>query len=145
MVEIKRSAEVAWSGDVRHGSGRITSGSGGLRDLPYTWAGRFENATGTNPEELIAAAHAACYSMAFASALGRKGYQPQRIDTHATCTMIRDDSGVRIAGMHLKTRAQVPGIDQEVLLQTAKEAERDCPVSRALRGGVPIELDATLG
>jgi osmotically inducible protein OsmC len=144
-MEIKRSAEVVWAGDSRHGSGRITSESGALKEVLYTWPSRFLSEAGTNPEELLAAAHAACYTMAFASALSRHGYQVERIATRAVCTMTREESGVKIVAMRLQTRAKVPGIDQARLLEIAQEAERSCPVSNVLRAGLAIELDAALG
>jgi osmotically inducible protein OsmC len=145
MADIQRAAEVVWKGDLRSGNGRITSNSGVLKDTPYSFATRFRGAPGTNPEELIAAAHAACYSMAFAGTLSGKGYQPERIETHAVCSLSpQEEGGFRITKMRLETRGQVPGIDETTLRQVAQEAERACPVSNALRGGVEIELKATL-
>jgi osmotically inducible protein OsmC len=145
MADIQRAAEVVWKGDLRSGNGRITSNSGVLKDTPYSFAARFRGAPGTNPEELIAAAHAACYSMAFAGTLSGKGYQPERIETHAVCSLSpQEEGGFRITKMRLETRGQVPGIDETTLRQVAQEAERACPVSNALRGGVEIELKATL-
>jgi osmotically inducible protein OsmC len=146
MAEFKRKATVVWIGDSRKGSGHITSGSGVLRDVPYTWVTRFGDAPGTNPEELIAAAHAACFSMAFASRLSREGYPPQTIETQASCTVSsQEQGGFRITQMHLETRGDVPGLDEATFLRLAQEAERGCPVSTALRGGVAIELEAKLG
>ena len=145
MIEFRRRAEVVWSGDSRHGSGHITGSSGALRDTPYSFNTRFGDAPGTNPEELIAAAHAACYSMAFASALAAKGFQPGRIQTQATCYMTRDEvSGVKITRMHLAVKAQIPGIDEDAFQQLAREAEGKCPVSNLLRCGLTIELEAAL-
>ena len=145
MPEFKRTAEAVWTGDSRHGNGLLTSGSGVLKDAPYSFFTRFGDLPGTNPEELIAAAHAACFNMAFASTLSGKGYQPQRIETHATCFMTREEgSGVKITKMHLTTKGQVPNIDLATFQQIAQEAERRCPVSNVLRNGLVIELDATL-
>jgi len=144
VAEIKRTAQAIWNGDSRSGNGRISSGSGVLKDVPYTYATRFGDTPGTNPEELIAAAHAACFSMAFASGLRRGGYQPQRIETHATCTISpQERGGFRITRMHLETHGQVPGIDQAAFLRIGQEARDGCPVSNALRGGMEIELEAT--
>ena len=144
MAEFKRTAQAIWNGDSRSGNGRISSGSGVLKDVPYTYATRFGDTPGTNPEELIAAAHAACFSMAFAGDLRRGGYQPQRIETRATCSISRrEQGGFRITRMRLETRAQVPGIDEATFLRIAQEAKDGCPVSNALRGGVEIELEAT--
>jgi len=145
MADIKRTAEAAWNGDLRSGNGRITSGSGVLKDERYSFATRFEDSPGTNPEELIAAAHAACCNMAFAHTLSSKGYQPQRIETHAICSLSpQEGGGFKITKMRLEARGQVPGIDEATFRQIAQEAERGCPVSNALRGGVAIELDAIL-
>jgi osmotically inducible protein OsmC len=145
MADIKRTAEAVWKGNLRDGKGRIASSSGVLKNTPYSFATRFEDAPGTNPEELIAAAHAACYSMAFAHTLSSKGYQPERVETHAICSLSpQEEGGFRITKMRLETRGQVPGIDETTFRQVAQEAERGCPVSNALRGGVEIEVDATL-
>jgi osmotically inducible protein OsmC len=145
MADIKRTAKAVWNGDLRGGKGRIASSSGVLKDTPYSFATRFKDAPGTNPEELIAAAHAACYSMAFADTLSSKGYQPERIETHAICLLSPgEEGGFKITKMRLETRGQVPGIDETTFRQVAQEAERGCPVSNALRGGVEIELEASL-
>ena len=145
MADITRRAEAVWDGDLRRGNGRISSNSGVLKGTPYSFGTRFEDEPGTNPEELIAAAHAACFSMAFAGTLSSKGYQPRRIETRAICSLSPQESGgFRITKMRLETRAQVPDLDETALQQIAQEAEGGCPVSNALRGGVEIELDATL-
>lgn len=145
MADIKRTAEAVWKGDLRSGKGRIASSSGVLKDTPYSFATRFEDAPGTNPEELIAAAHAACYSMAFAYTLSSQGYRPESIETRAICSLSpQEGGGFKITKMRLETRGQVPGIDETTLRQVAQEAERGCPVSNALRGGVEIEVDASL-
>ena len=145
MARITRTADAVWNGDLRSGSGRIASNSGVLDDTPYSFATRFRNEQGTNPEELVAAAHAACFSMAFAHTLGSKGFKPERVETHAICTLTpQEEGGFRITKMRLETRGRVPGLDQETFEQIAEEAEKGCPVSNALRGGLEIELDATL-
>jgi osmotically inducible protein OsmC len=145
MADINRKASAVWKGDLRKGQGRISSESGLFKDAPYSFATRFENEPGTNPEELIAAAHAACYSMAFAGALAKEGYDPQRIETHATCTVApKEGGGFRITTMHLRTRGQVPGIDDDTFKKIAHEADEGCPVSNLLRPGLEIELDAAL-
>jgi osmotically inducible protein OsmC len=145
MSDIQRTAEATWTGNLRGGEGKISSTSGVLRDVSYNFATRFEQAPGTNPEELIAAAHAACYSMAFAATLERKGHQPQSITTRATCTVApQPTGGFKITKIKLETRGKVPGLDQTTFEQVAREAEQICPVSNALRGGVEIELDAKL-
>jgi len=145
MADIQRTAEALWTGDLRSGNGRITSNSGVLKNTPYSFHTRFENQPGTNPEELVAAAHAACYSMAFAHTLSSKGYQPQRIETRAICSLSPQEAGgFRITKMRLETRGQVPHIDEAAFQHIVREAEAACPVSNALRGGVEIELEATL-
>jgi lipoyl-dependent peroxiredoxin len=145
MADIERSAHAVWNGELRGGNGQISSTSGVLNDTPYSFATRFEQAHGTNPEELIAAAHAACYSMAFAGTLSRKGHQPQQIQTRAICSLTpQQPSGFKITKMRLETRGKVDGIDDATFKQIADEAEKGCPVSNALRGGVQIEVDASL-
>lgn len=137
---IQRSATGAWSGDLRSGTGRIDAPSGVLADTPFTFATRFEGAPGTNPEELIAAAHAACFSMAFANYLTQQGHTPERIETRATITL---DAGT-ITAMHLETRGRVAGLDDDAFARLAGEAEQKCPVSNLLRSGLTISLAAAL-
>jgi osmotically inducible protein OsmC len=145
MADIQRTASAVWNGELRGGNGQISSASGVLDATAYSFATRFEQAHGTNPEELIAAAHAACYSMAFAATLGRKGHTPQQIQTRATCFLTpQQPSGFKITRMRLETRGQVEGMDEATFQQIAQEAEQACPVSNALRGSLQIELDASL-
>ncbi|MCS7222744.1 MAG: OsmC family protein [Anaerolineae bacterium] len=144
MADIRRTAEAVWYGDLRGGNGKISSASGVLKDVPYSFATRFENSPGTNPEELIAAAHAACYSMAFAHTLSGKGYKPESIETRAICHLTpQPTGGFRITKMRLETRGRVPGLDEATFQQIALEAEKGCPVSNALRS-IEIEVDAKL-
>jgi lipoyl-dependent peroxiredoxin len=140
MPAIERTASGVWRGDLKTGSGAITATSGVLRDAPFTYATRFENARGTNPEELIAAAHAACFSMAFANYLSTQGHRPLQIDTRATISL---ENGA-INKMHLVTRGQVPGMSDAAFKQSAVEAEKKCPVSNLLRNGLTITLEASL-
>lgn len=144
MADIERTAEAVWHGEIRSGNGEISSTSGVLSNTPYSFATRFEQADGTNPEELIAAAHAACFSMAFAGTLGRKGHKPERIQTRAICHLIPQPGGFKITKMELHTQGQVEGVDEETFKQIADEAEKGCPVSNALRGGIEIEVNASL-
>lgn len=139
-MAIERTATGTWRGNLKSGSGTIGSTSGVLSDTPFTFATRFENAKGTNPEELIAAAHAACYSMAFANYLAGQGHEPQEIRTRATITL---DNGA-ITKMHLVTEGRVPGLDDAAFRRLADEAEKKCPVSNLLRNGLAITLDASL-
>jgi osmotically inducible protein OsmC len=140
MAAIERTATGVWQGDLRSGSGLIDSTSGVLQQTPFTFATRFENAKGTNPEELIAAAHAACFSMAFANYLSEQGHVPEEISTRATISL---ESG-SINKMHLVTQGKVPGLDEATFQRLAEEAEKKCPVSNLLRNGLAITLNASL-
>ncbi len=140
MAPIQRTATGEWHGDLKGGRGVIDATSGVLQETQFTYATRFENAKGTNPEELIASAHAACYSMAFANYLSKGGHVPERITTRATITL---DNG-NINHMRLETRGRVPGMDEATFKQMAEEAEKQCPVSNLLRNGLEITLDASL-
>jgi osmotically inducible protein OsmC len=145
MADIRRTAKAAWHGSLPKGTGEIGTESGVLEDERYAFGTRFEDAPGTNPEELIAAAHAACYSMAFAGMLGDKGYRLERIETEATCVLTRQEGGGwKITGMQLEVRGQVPDIDEVTFGQIAEEADKGCPVSNLLRSGLTIELDVAL-
>ena len=140
MAAIQRTASAVWRGDLKGGAGGISTTSGVLRDTPFTYATRFENSRGTNPEELIAAAHAACFSMAFANYLSTQGHRPLQVSTRATVSL---ENGT-IGNMHLMTQGQVPGMSEAAFKQYATEAEKKCPVSNLLRPGLTITLDATL-
>jgi len=145
MAELKRTGTAVWHGDLRTGNGRFDAGSGAFNDLAYSFRTRFENEPGTNPEELIASAHAACYSMAFANTLASKGYTVESIETEATITLSpKQGGGFEITKMNLDTRGRVPGIDEATFKQIAIEGEKGCPVSNLLRCGLTIELDARL-
>ncbi len=139
------TAHAAWDGDLIHGKGSFTLGSGAVGELPVTWAARTERTPGaTSPEELIAAAHAACYAMAFSHTLAGKGTPPTHLDVTATCTFAPADGGFKISAMALQVRGRVPGLDQAGFEAAAKEGERGCPVSNALRNNVEITVKAEL-
>jgi osmotically inducible protein OsmC len=140
MAAIERTAAGLWRGDLRGGKGEIDTTSGVLDGVPFTYSTRFEHAKGTNPEELIAAAHAACYSMAFANYLSQQGHVPDEIETRATITL----DGSSITRMNLVTHGRVPGLDQSAFERLANEAEKKCPVSNLLRNGLEITLQASL-
>ena len=142
MAERKGTAR--WDGSFRRGSGHVGVGSGAFDSLPYSAASRFETGPGTNPEEMIASAHAGCFSMALALALGQAGHDPEAIDTEATVHIDKVDDGFAITSIDLVTRARVPGIDEETFQQTAQAAKEGCPVSKALAAVPEINLDATL-
>ena len=139
------TAHAAWDGDLIHGKGSFTLGSGAAGVLPVTWAGRTERTSGaTSPEELIAAAHAACFAMAFSHTLAGKGTPPTHLDVTATCAFAPTDAGFKIASMELQVRGSVPGLDQAGFAAAAKEGEQGCPVSNALRNNVEITVKAEL-
>lgn len=144
--ELRRSAHAVWNGDLRGGNGTITAPSGIFTDVPYKFSTRFENSPGTNPEELIAAAHAACYSMAFSNVLAKKGYQPRNIHTQATAIFSpKEGGGYRLSRMILEVDGEVAGLDQNAFQREAEEGERACPVSNLLRPGLDaIEVHAKL-
>lgn len=145
MALAERRAEAVWQGDLTQGSGTVTGGSGALGTLPITWAARVERSDGkTSPEELLAAAHAACFAMALSNTLKRVGTPPERLTIDAVCALERTDTGVKIATMQLQVRGRVPGLDQSGFVNAAQQAEQGCPVSNALRNNVQISLDAAL-
>ena len=137
------SASAAWEGVLRSGRGHFKAGSGAFEG-DYSFATRFENARGTNPEELIAAAHAACLSMALSGVLEKDGTPATRISTTAACSVEKVGDGFKITRMRLEVRGKVPGVDQAKFAQAAKAAKKGCPVSTALQGNVKLELDARL-
>jgi osmotically inducible protein OsmC len=137
-----RTAEVVWQGKLRDGQGRLRLGSGAY-DGPYSFASRFEQGPGTNPEELIAAAHAGCFSMALPFMLEQAGYTPERIQTAAMVSLERVGEGFKITAINLETEARVPGIDEKTFLEKAEAAKNGCPVSQAL-AGVEINLQVKL-
>lgn len=140
-----RKAGVVWEGNLKDGQGKISTESQALFEQPYKFETRFEDQPGTNPEELIAAAHAGCFSMAFASTLKRKGYEPERVDTTATCTLApKEKGGFEITKMHLYVRGQVPDIDAATFQEISIEADKGCPVSNLLREGLKIEIETEL-
>lgn len=138
-----RTAHVTWSGSLLEGEGRIESvGSGAFGQLDVTWASRTEEPGGrTSPEELIAAAHASCFSMALSSALAKAGHSPERLETSATVTFV-PGSGITKSALHV--RGTVPGMDEVAFLEAAEAAKEGCPVSKALAAVPEITLDAAL-
>ncbi|HEX9562960.1 MAG TPA: OsmC family protein [Gemmatimonadaceae bacterium] len=140
--EMERQASAVWNGTLRDGNGTMTAPSGVLHNASYTFGTRFEATPGTNPEELIAAAHAGCFSMAFSGKLTAAGFPPERIATTATVTLEKTEAGFTITAVHLKTTARVPGASAEVFAAEAESARQTCPVSRVLN--TRITLDATL-
>jgi osmotically inducible protein OsmC len=137
-----RTAKAQWDGNLQQGRGNMSFGSGAWNGQ-YSFASRFEEGTGTNPEELIGAAHAGCFSMAFANQLAKAGFQPKSVSTTANVHLTKGEAGFSISTVELKTEAEVPGIDDAKFQQIAEEAKKGCPVSRAL-AGTEIKLDAKL-
>ena len=138
------NASAVWKGGLKSGKGEFQAASGAFKGS-YTFSTRFEGARGTTPEELIAAAHAACFSMALSAGLERAGTPVTKVVTTAACTLDMVDGKPKITTMKLQTRAEVPGIDQATFAKAAEDAKNNCPVSQALQGNVQFELDAKLG
>lgn len=144
MTDKYRKAGVLWTGDLRNGSGIVSTESRALFERPIRYATRFGDEVGTNPEELLAAAHAACFSMSIASVLAKNGYDPVRTDATATCVLADEKDGHKITAMQIHVRAEVPGMDEDTFQRMILEADEKCPVSNLLRTGLAIEIDATL-
>ena len=137
-----RSASAVWNGNLKEGKGTVKLGSGAYEGA-YSFLSRFENGAGTNPEELIAAAHAGCFSMALSHGLAQAGHTPKRVATTAKVTLEKGETGFKITAIDLSTEAEVPGIDQNKFLEQAEKAKTGCPVSQAL-AATPIRLQAKL-
>jgi osmotically inducible protein OsmC len=137
-----RNADATWNGDLKGGKGSVKLGSGAYEGQ-YSFTSRFENGTGTNPEELIAAAHAACFSMALSAGLGKGGFSPKRVHTTAKVSIDKVGEGFKITKITLTSEAEVPGIDNTVFQEIAQKTKAGCPVSQAL-SATPIELEAKL-
>jgi osmotically inducible protein OsmC len=136
---MKRKASAVWSGDLKTGKGRISTESGTLKEAQYSFSTRFENGVGTNPEELIAAAHAGCFSMAFSAELGKAGITPESVHTTATITLEKTDAGFTVTESHLDMTAKIPGADKEKVLGIANAAKAGCPISRVLNAKVSLD------
>ena len=139
---MKRKASAVWRGGLKDGKGTISTDSGVLKESQYSFGTRFENGVGTNPEELIAAAHAGCFSMAFSAELGKAGLTPQSIQTTATVTLDKSDGGFSVTESHLDVTAKVPGADRVKAMEIANAAKAGCPISKLLRAN--ITMDAKL-
>jgi osmotically inducible protein OsmC len=144
MAMAERTATTAWDGDLAHGAGAINGSSGALDSLDVTWASRTERSDGkTSPEELIAAAHSSCFSMALAHGLTQAGHTPEHLEVTATVTLDLVDDAPTITTSALQVTGRVPGVDDMAFIQAATEAAKNCPVSRAL-AGVKISVEANL-
>jgi len=138
----KRKANAEWKGTLPEGNGTVALGSGAFEGA-YSFSSRFEEGAGTNPEELIGAAHAGCFSMALSAELGKNGYKPQSVKTEAVVHLVKDDAGFTITEIDLDCDAHVPGIDEQEFSKFAEGAKKNCPVSRVL-AGAKINLTARL-
>jgi len=139
---MQRTATAVWNGALKDGKGAISTPSGALADAPYSFVTRFENQKGTNPEELIAAAHAGCFSMALSAQLGTMNFTPQSLRTNATVTLEKLEAGWTISKIHLDVAARVPGISASAFDSAAASAKANCPVSRLFKA--EITMDARL-
>ena len=139
---MKRKASAEWRGDLKTGKGLVSTDSGALRSAPYSFTTRFEEEKGTNPEELIAAAHAGCFTMALSAELGKAGIVPESLRTTATITMDKLDAGWTVTESHLEVVGKVPGGSAEAFQKAAQAAETGCPISRLLKA--KITMDAKL-
>jgi osmotically inducible protein OsmC len=136
---MKRSASAVWKGGLRDGKGTISSDSGVLSDTQYSFATRFEQGKGTNPEELIAAAHAGCFAMALSNELGQAGLTAERISTTAAVTLEKTDAGFTITAVHLNVSAKVPRANRQAFETAANSAKAGCPVSKVLKAEITME------
>jgi len=136
---MKRKASAIWKGDLKAGKGNISTESGALKDTQYSFSTRFESGVGTNPEELIAAAHAGCFAMAFSAELGKDGLKADSINATATVTLDKTDAGWTVTESHLDVTAKVPGADKAHVLQIAEAAKSGCPISRLLNTKVTMD------
>ena len=139
---MKHKASAIWKGSLKEGSGTLSTGSGALAAKPYSFRTRFEGEPGTNPEELIGAAHAGCFSMAFSMILGMSNITPDKIETTATVSLEQKDGGFAITSSHLDLKATIPGIDEATFQDLAGKAKAGCPVSKVLNA--KITMDAKL-
>ena len=137
---MKRKASAIWQGGLKEGRGTISTDSGVLSETPYSFAKRFSDEAGTNPEELIGAAHAGCFSMAFSAQLGAAGLTPAKIETTSTVTIEKVGDGFGVTGVHLDVVASVPGASEEQVMKAANEAKEGCPISKLLNA--PITMTA---
>lgn len=147
MANAERTATAVWHGNLFKGSGTVNSGSGAFSDLAVDWRARTESANGeTSPEELIAAAHAACYAMAFSNTLDQAGHPPEELDVTAKVEFGPKDGGggFEVKSSHLTVKGKVPGVSADEFQKLAQQGEQGCPVSNALRGNIEITVDASL-
>ncbi len=138
-MTIKRNGSAEWTGGIKDGKGSISTASGALKDYPYGFASRFEGVAGSNPEELIAAAHASCFTMALSLMLGQAGFTADHLATTATVSLDQVDGGYAITASHLALTATIPGIDQPTFDDIVAKAKAGCPVSKLMKAEITIE------
>lgn len=137
---MKSKATAVWTGSLKEGNGKISAGSGALNDLSYTFATRFESARGTNPEELIAASHAGCFSMALSAELGKLSVTPEKVETTATVVLEKDDTGFSVTESQLVTMVKAGKENEEKVRQAAAAAKEGCPISKLLKARISLDL-----
>ena len=138
---MKRTASAIWRGSIKGGKGELTTASGVLKATPYSFSTRFEETPGTNPEELIAAAHSGCFAMALSGALGKWKFEPKQLDVTAEVSLDQDGEGWSISHSRLTLKADIPGMNKETLLEIAEDAKNKCPVSKALTAEVTLDAE----
>jgi lipoyl-dependent peroxiredoxin len=144
-MAVERTANAVWEGDLLHGSGTVSTQSGVVDNATVKWSSRAEQADeNTSPEELIAAAHATCVSMALANGLAQAGTPPQRLEAEATSTFEQTGESFRMTSMRITIRGQVEGLDEDGFRRAAEDAKENCPVSHSLKGNVEVTMDASL-
>lgn len=144
MADIARKASAHWQGDLKSGKGTVSTESGVLKDAPYSFHTRFENGTGSNPEELLASAHASCFTMQLSALVANHGHTVEDLKTEATCEMVKDGPGFKVSAMRLVVRGKVTNCDQADFEQHVKDAAEMCPISRVLQGNIEITHEAIL-
>lgn len=144
MTAKSRTANAVWQGGLKDGNGNLSTESGALKQVPYGFSNRFEDEPGTNPEELVAAAHAGCFSMALSAGLEKAGTPATSIATEATVSFEKQEPGWRITAIHLDVEAEVPGVDEADFSEAAEGAKTGCPISNALNPDIEVTLDARL-
>lgn len=138
-MSIQNTSSAVWQGDLKSGNGTVSTGNGGLSNLPYSFKTRFEGEKGTNPEELIGAAHAGCFSMALSAELGKAGITADKIETKATITLEKDDAGFAVTKSHLTLAVTAPDADNAALESAALAAKKGCPISKLLNAEITLE------
>jgi lipoyl-dependent peroxiredoxin len=136
---MKRTASAQWTGDLKNGAGILSTASGVLSSTPYSFKSRFEQGTGTNPEELLAAAHAGCFTMALSLILGQAGLKPENLETICTVTLDKDGEGFAITESHLTLKGKVPGASQQAFENAVQQAKSGCPVSKLFDTNITLE------